>query len=81
MEGLFRTSIEDFEPALDKIIEYNSCDEGEHVQGMISYLNDVATKLCDFYDKTYCSRQKNKYFSFQCENSVDQTIATMLNDG
>jgi hypothetical protein len=48
---------------------------------MISYLNGVATEICDFYDITCCSRQKNKYFSFQCEYNDDPTIATILKGG
>jgi hypothetical protein len=48
---------------------------------MISYLNDVAYELCDFYDITCCYGQKKKLFSFQCENSVDSKIATILKGG
>jgi hypothetical protein len=48
---------------------------------MISYLNDVAYELCDFYDITCCSGQKKKHFSFQCANSVDSKIATILKGG
>ena len=48
---------------------------------MIRYLNDVATELCDFYDRTCCSKQKDKHFSFQCKNNIDPTIASHLNGG
>jgi hypothetical protein len=48
---------------------------------MIRYLSDAATQLCDIYDETCCSRQKNKHFNFQCESNVDPTIATILNGG
>jgi hypothetical protein len=34
---------------------------------MISYLNDVASELCYFYDITGCSVQKEEHFSFQCD--------------
>jgi hypothetical protein len=48
---------------------------------MMSYLKDVATKLCDFYDITCCSGQKNKHFGFYCENNVDPAIVTNLKGG
>jgi hypothetical protein len=48
---------------------------------MISYLDDVASELCDFYVVTCCSREIKKHFSFQCENNVDPTIATILQGG
>jgi hypothetical protein len=81
MEALSRISMEEFEHALDKTIEYYSFDEGKQIQGMISYLNDVATELCDFYDITCCSKQKNKHFNFWYGDNDDPAIATILKGG
>jgi hypothetical protein len=64
MEGPSGISMEEFEHALDKIIEYYSSDEGKHVQGMISYLNDVSSELCVFYYITCCSGQKRNTLVF-----------------
>jgi hypothetical protein len=63
MDGPSGISMEEFEHVLDKIIEYYSSDEGKQVQVMISYLNYVASELCDFYDITCCSRKKTLLFS------------------
>jgi hypothetical protein len=81
MEELLKACLDenfDLQHALDINIMYYSSDEEKQVQGMMSYMKGVSTELCDFYDITCSSRQKNKHFSFQCENNDDPLIATIL---
>ena len=51
------------------------------MHGLLSYLNGLASKLFDLYDRTCCSRQTNKHFCFQCDNSVEPIIASFRQGG
>jgi hypothetical protein len=67
MEELLRASLNenlDWQYAIDTNLKYYSLDEGKHIEGMIRYLNDATTQLCDLFDETCCSRKKNKHFDF-----------------
>jgi hypothetical protein len=55
MAGILRGSIakyEDVECALDIFINYCASKKGKQLQDLLKHLNDLATKLCDLYDRT-----------------------------
>ena len=83
-KDFFKGSIaenDDVEHALNRLIDYRASEKGKHLHGLLSYLNGLASKLCDLYDRTCCSRQTNKHFCFQCGNSVEPIIASFRQGG
>ena len=84
MKGIFKGSIaenDDVEHALNRLIDYRASEKGKHLHGLLRYLNGLASKLCDLYDRTCCSKRTNKHFCFQCDNSVEAIIASFRQGG
>jgi hypothetical protein len=77
MEGLPRTSMTETQHAQDIYVKHHLSEKGNRLMGMLKHLNDLAMKLCDLYNKTYCSHQRDKHLLFQCENSIEPTIASI----
>jgi hypothetical protein len=77
MEGLPRTSMTETQHAQDIYVKHHLSAKGDRLMGMLKHLNDLAMKLCDLYNKTYCSHQRDKHLLFQCENSIEPTIASL----
>ena len=58
--------------------EFRKSNEGERLETIMRYLNEIASKLLNCHKEETCCSEHSRHFEFQCPSNKDEPVIATL---